>query len=160
MTNLRRSWSKIGSRAVQPQQQAYSNEYLFSALNPITGDNFHLILPAMTSDIMLVYLTKLKEEHPNEHVVVVWDNAPCHRRKDLHEIEGLTLVRLPSYSPELNPAERYFEEIRRITSNRVFDSLDNQAELVTKAVNDWADNERIKKLTGYEWIRKQWLEVS
>lgn len=159
MTNLRRSWSKIGERAILPQQQAYSNEYLFSALSPITGDNFHLILPSMTSQTMLIYLQELKKQHPDEHVVVVIDNAPCHRKKCLYEIEGLTLVNLPSYSPELNPAERYFEEIRRITANRVFDSLDNQAELVTKAVNDWSDNDKIKKLTGYEWIRRQWEEV-
>ena len=159
MTNLRRSWSKVGMRAVLPQQQAYSNEYLFSALNPITGDNFHLLLPSMTSETMFIYLTELKKQHVDEHVVVVIDNAPCHRKKCLHEIEGLTLVHLPSYSPELNPAERYFEEIRRITANRVFESLDAQAKLITQAVNDWADNEKIKQLTGYEWILKQFSEV-
>jgi transposase len=46
---------------------------------------------------------------------VVLDNAPCHRRKDIGEIPGLTVLFLPPYSPELNPAERFFEELRRAT---------------------------------------------
>lgn len=160
MSNLRRSWSLVGERAVLPQQQAYSNEYLYSALAPVTGDNFHLLLPAMTADITHLFLTELKKQHPNQHVVVVWDNAPCHRRKDMREIKGLTVVRLPSYSPELNPVERYFEEIRRVTANRVFKSLTQQADLVTEAVIAWSGAEKLKQLIGYGWIREQWLEVS
>ena len=156
MTNLRRSWSAKGIRAVLPQQQAYSNAYLFTALNPITGNDFHLLLPAMNGDITKVFLLELKKQHPDKEVVLVWDNAPCHRRKDLHEIEGLTLINLPSYSPELNPAERYFEEIRRITANRIFESLEKCEEVIIRAINEWSDPEKIKKLTGYDWILEQW----
>ena len=159
MTNLRRSWSPKGIRAILPQQQAYSNAYLFTALNPITGNDFHLLLPAMTSDITKVFLLELKKQHPDKEVVLVWDNAPCHRRKDLHEIEGLKLIHLPSYSPELNPVERYFEEIRRITANRVFESLEKCEEVITKAINKWDDPEKLKKLIGYDWILEQCGEV-
>lgn len=156
MSNFRRSWSPVGERAVLPQQHEYVNEYLFSAIAPLSGNSFHLILPSMTSDITHLFLRELKKQHPNRHVGVVWDNAPCHRRKDMREIEGLTVVHLPAYSPELNPTERFFEEMRRVTSNRIFESLEAQEELITKAVNDWSDDiERMKRLTGYEWILKQ-----
>ena len=159
MSNLKRSWSPKGIRAVLPQQQAYSNAYLFSAVSPVTGEDFHLLLPAMTSDIMKIFLLELKKQHSDKEVVIILDNAPCHRRKDLHNIEGLTLVNLPSYSPELNPAERYFEEIRRVTANRIFKSLDKCEELIIEAVNSWSDPKRLKKLLGYSWILKQWGEV-
>jgi len=161
MTNMRRSWSQVGKRAVLPQQQAYSNAYLYSALAPLSGSSFHLMLPAMDSDITLLFLQELKKQHSREHVVVVWDNAPCHRRKDMRKIEGLTLISLPSYSPELNPVERFFEEVRRTTANRVFESLEKQETLITKAVNEWSnDLERMKKLIGYEWIKRQWAVVN
>ena len=114
----------------------------------------------MTSDITKIFLFELKKQHPNKEVVVIWDNAPCHRRKDLHNIKGLTLIHLPSYSPELNPAERYFEEIRRITANRVFKSLDNCEELIIEAVKAWNNPGRLKQLLGYSWILEQWGEVS
>ena len=78
----------------------------------------------------------------------------------MREIEGLTVVHLPSYSPELNPVERYFEEIRRITANRVFESLVQQAELITEAVIAWSGAEKLKQLIGYGWIKEQWLGVS
>ncbi len=159
MTNLRRSWSPIGVRTCLPQQQAYKNAYLFSAVSPITGEDFHLLLPKMTSDLMFVFLTELKKKHPFQDVFVVVDNAPCHRRKDLHEIEGLTLIHLPSYSPELNPAERYFEEIRRDTANQVFESLEKCEEVITKAIKRWTP-EGLRQLLGYEWILDQWGGVS
>ncbi len=115
----------------------------------------------MTADITHLFLTELKKQHPQQPVVVVWDNAPCHRRKDMREIDGLTVVPLPSYSPELNPAERFFEEMRRATANRVFESLDAQAVRITQAVNEWSDDtERVKTLTGYGWIREQLAVVS
>lgn len=83
------------------------------------------------------------------------DNAPCHRRKDLHEIPGLTLIHLPSYSPELNPTERYFEEIRRDTANQVFESLEKCEEVITQSIKKWTP-EGLKKLLGYDWILDQW----
>jgi transposase len=161
MTNLRRSWSKVGTRAVLPQQMGYANRYLFSAVAPLTGESFHLIgFKAMDSDTESAFLTALKRKHPNEHVVVVLDKAPCHRRKDLREIPGLSLVFLPPYAPELNPAERFFEEIRRATANTIFSELDDIEAAITKAVNRWADNTKaMQQLLNYPWIREQCREV-
>jgi len=110
MTNLGCSWSAVGERAILPQQQAYENGYLFSAHAPLSGESFHLMLPAMDSNATLLFLQELKKQHPQKHVVV-WDNAPCHRRKDVRKIDGLTLVPLSPYAPELNPTERFFEEM-------------------------------------------------
>lgn len=78
-----------------PQQNTYTNGYLFSAVAPLSGANFHLLLSVMKANLVHLYLSELKKRHPNEHVVVVWDNAPWHRRRDVDAIEGLTLVPLP-----------------------------------------------------------------
>jgi hypothetical protein len=43
ISNYKRSWSAIGKRTVIANQQEYANRYLYSAIDPITGDNFHLI---------------------------------------------------------------------------------------------------------------------
>lgn len=160
MTNLRRSWSPIGARAIIPHQQAYLNAYLYSAVSPLTGKGFHLLLPDMTSDIMKIFLEELKKQHPDQEVVVVLDNAPCHKRKDIKNINGLTLINLPSYSPELNPTERYFEEIRRETANRIFDSLEKCEERIMEAIEKWSKPDKLKNLIGYEWILKQCVVVN
>ena len=41
ISNYRRSWSKVGERSIDNQQE-YSNRYLYSAIDPINGDNFHM----------------------------------------------------------------------------------------------------------------------
>lgn len=81
--------------------------------------------------------------------------------KLLQTIPGLTLVFLPSYSPELNPAERFFEEIRRATANRIFESIEKQEAVITMVVNRWSnDPVAMKQLLGYDWILKQCRIVS
>jgi transposase len=69
---------------------------------------------------------------------LVWDNAPGHRDADITDLD-LALVGLPAYSPELNPAERLFEEIRRHVEGRVYATLD-------------ANPPRVRQLCGWDWI--------
>ena len=66
------------------------------------------------------------EDHPR--VLLTIDNAPWHRgrRIDLALAENphLQFYRLPSYSPQLNPIERFWKKLRRrATHNRLFDAL-------------------------------------
>jgi transposase len=61
-------------------------------------------------------------------VVLLIDNAPWHRGKPidaaLAENPHLKFQRLPSYSPQLNPIERFWKKLRRrATHNRLFDRL-------------------------------------
>lgn len=157
ISNFRRSWSKIGARASLDQQMTYENKYLFSAVSPRSGKSFHLLgFPDMDSDTVLVFLTELKKEHPDKHVYVVWDNAPTHRPLILRQIPGLTVIFLPPYSPELNPAERFFEEMRRATADKTFENLAEQEKAIEKAILGWMEDEtRLKGLVGYGWILEQ-----
>ena len=85
---------------------------------------------------------------------VVWDKAPSHRAKSLAEL-GTVRVFLPSYSPELNPAERIFEEVRRRVEGKVYESLCDkreEAEIYLKELA--ADPERVKSLCGWGWLRE------
>jgi transposase len=67
-----------------------------------------------------------RDRHPE--VVLLIDNAPWHRGKPvdaaLAENPHLRFKRLPSYSPQLNPIERFWKKLRRrATHNRLFDRL-------------------------------------
>ena len=110
----------------------------------------------MDSAATRAFLTALKEKHHDQQVVIVWDNAPCHRPRAFREILGLTIIFLPPYSPELNPAERFFEEMRRATCNTLFESLEQQEQTIASAVNQWADDiPAMQQLLGYAWIKEQ-----
>lgn len=63
--------------------------------------------------------------HPR--VILVIDNAPWHRGGPIDEAMAdhphLEFYRLPSYSPSLNPVERFWKKLRRrATHNRLFDA--------------------------------------
>jgi len=157
ISNIRRSWSKIGIRTIQDTQQSFDNRYLFSAVSPITGESFHLSgIDGFDSIATYVFLIELKKQHTDKTVIVVWDNAPCHRPQIHREIEGLIVLFLPPYSPELNPAERFFGEVRKATANQVFDDIESQEKLIEARVCELADDvEGMKRLLGYEWILEQ-----
>jgi hypothetical protein len=66
------------------------------------------------------------DRHPA--VVLLIDNAPWHRGKPIDEALAanphLRFERLPAYSPQLNPIERFWKKLRRrATHNRLFDTL-------------------------------------
>lgn len=157
ISNYKRSWSKIGKRTVIANQQEYANRYLYSAIDPINGDNFHLLgFNDVNAAITKKFLEELCKKYPDNHIVLVWDNAPFHRKKELHKMDGLTPIFLPSYSPELNPVERFYGEVRKSTANRLFATIEFQEAVIEEEVVKWIENpQKMKKLTGYEWILEQ-----
>ena len=157
ISNYRRSWSPVGIRTIIDNQQRFSNRYLFSAVAPLTGESFHLIgLEENTSAMIALFFDELEKAYPDKHIVMVFDNAPSHRPKVVRERDRMTCIYLPPYSPEMNPAERFFGEMRKATANRIFETLDEQEKVIEQAVKEFSlDEVRMKQLTGYEWIRKQ-----
>lgn len=157
ISNFRRSWSRVGERTIIDSQQLFDNRYLFSAVAPISGRSFHLSgIDGFDTSAAHTFLLELKKEHPDKLVILVWDNAPCHRPKIHREIPGLIVLFLPPYSPELNPVERFFEELRKATANHIFKSIAEQEKAIYEALNTLANNTNaMKQLLGYEWILKQ-----
>ena len=77
------------------------------------------------------HLRHVGRMYPRERfgrVVLLIDNAPWHRGKLIDEVMAanphLEFKRLPSYSPQLNPIERFWKALRRrATHNRLFDTI-------------------------------------
>ena len=89
-------------------------------------------------------------------VVLVWDNAPCHKPQIHREIPGLIIIFLPPYSPELNPAERFFEELRKATADQIFKTIEEQEVAIEAKLNTLTDDiPAMKRLLGYDWILEQ-----
>ncbi len=81
---------------------------------------------AFAAHLRHVGRTYPREKHPR--VVLLIDNAPWHRGRPVDEALAenphLEFKRLPSYSPQLNPIERFWKKLRRrATHNRLFDTL-------------------------------------
>jgi len=162
MSNTRRSWSKKGKRTVYQNQQEFSNRYLYTAVDPISGETFHLMdFEDASTNQTDTFLLALQEKFPDDHLIIVWDRAPFHRSQALKR-KHMTLISLPSYSPQLNPVERYFGEMRKVTANQIFrEGMESLSKIVENGILALSKNlEAIKTLTGYSWILEQWQIVS
>ncbi len=92
-------------------------------------------------------------------VVLLIDNAPWHRGKAidaaLAENPHLEFKRLPSYSPQLNPIERFWKVLRRrATHNRLFDTIADLKKSVRASLSDF-QTARQRMLTLINGRRKK-----
>ena len=121
-------------------RRAYEWTYLYAALDPSSGESFSLYLPGMDSLCLEAFLERLGEAYADHHLVVVLDGAPSHTSSQIVLPENVSLLALPSYSPELNPVERWFQEFRRALSNRTFETVEPLQEALTKVLEPyWLD---------------------
>jgi transposase len=130
-----RQWAMRGARVSAPVKTGYSNFYLYAAVAPKSGEYFILELPRVDTEIVNIYLKELSEAYSEKNILLIWDQAGYHRSKDLQIPPNIVIEPLPPYSPELNPAERLWRWLRRhVCRNRLFRSLDEQAEALGKTI--------------------------
>jgi len=143
---LRRVLAPRGVKVVQKVQLVYEWTYLLLAVDPLRGQIRWSWIERMNTEHLLPVLRQWKLP------CVVWDGAPAHQAQALSELE-MVRIRQPAYSPELNPAERVFEEVRRAVEGEVYPSLEAKqqaAEVYLRALE--ADPERVRQLCGWEWL--------
>jgi transposase len=134
-------------RTVQDKYQWF---WLYTAVEPTTGESFSLYLPSLDSICLQVFLEQLKAAYPDDALLLVMDWASSHGSTRAIWPQDTQPLLLPSYSPQLNPAERCFQELRRALSNRLFETLETLQGALTDALRPfWHDKPRLAQLTGY-----------
>lgn len=118
-------WCRKGVRPIARICPGYKNFYLYAAINPLTGEQFTLQLPAVNTEMMNLYLEHFQKEYPERRILLVLDQAGWHLSKELTIPKGIQFEPLPPYSPELNPVERLWRWLRlHVCRNRLYNSLD------------------------------------
>lgn len=134
---IARQWALRGKSLSAPIKTGYSNFYLYAAVDPKGGECFILELPRVDTEIVNIFLQELSETYSDKRILLIWDQAGYHRSKDLQIPANIVIESLPPYSPELNPAERLWRWLRRhACRNRLFKSLDEQAEALTQTIRN------------------------
>lgn len=80
--------------------------YLFGAVEPATGDDFLLELPALNTETFQVFIDAFSQQYPSTTNIMIMDRGAFHMARDLVIPGNVTFIFLPPYSPELNPIER------------------------------------------------------
>ena len=151
--STRRVWGTRGIRVVQTIQIRRQWAYLFLVVGPVSGELNWEWMSTMTTEDTIETLLKHRERSSID--TLVWDGASSHRSKEVQNIEGITSIVQPPYSPELNPVERVFEEVRRWTEGRVYEKIEDKIAAVDAFLDELgSDPKRVKSLCGWKWITK------
>lgn len=145
-------WCKTGIRPLVPCHHIREYRYAYGAVEPLTGESCFLIMPYCNTDCMNVFLDHLSKTYPTDKIILVCDGAAWHKAKALNIPENIKLVFIPPYTPEMNPIEQIWKEIRkRGFRNEIFPTL---AKVVDRLCNTICSlsTDTIKSITARNWI--------
>lgn len=113
-----------------------------------------MVLPYANTEAMQLHLNEIsKNVSKSYHAVIVMDKAGWHLANKLKIPKNITIIKLPPYSPELNPMEQVFQQLRKLKlSNACYGNFDDIDQACVEAWNSFVDKKRnIKRLALRKW---------
>lgn len=129
---------------------------MFGAVCPATGETEAIIAPFVSKEMMEQHLIQISDKtRSGRHAVVIMDGAGWHTEDIASELDNLSIIKLPPYSPELNPIEQVWQWLRqRHLANQCFTNYDD---IVDKCTQAWLSfikcKNTVKRLCSRDWAR-------
>ena len=154
ITDPKGCWAPAKVRPSVPCQIVREYTFVFAAASPADGVLDSLILPQVNAEARSVFLEEVASRDSEDFILMIMDKAGWHRANELRVPDNMRLFFLPPYSPELNPVEHLWEEIReKWFTNKVFRSLEAVEDLLIEALVTLEGNKnRVASITGFDWI--------
>jgi transposase len=128
---------------------------MFGAVCPTTGETEALIAPHVNKDLMTRHLEQISvKTEAGRYAVVIIDGAGWHQASLVEDITNVSIMKLPPYSPKLNPIEQVCSGLRQHhLANRCFGGYDDIVDACSMAWNDFvSDVKRVTKMCSRDWI--------
>jgi hypothetical protein len=153
---VRRVWAPRGVKVRQRVQMQREWRSLALAVDGRRGTLHWCWIASMKGPAIAEAVAAWKEQGIQ---AVVWDGASGHRAPEVRQV-GLALLQQPPYAPELQPAERVFEELRQQVEGKVYATLEEKVAAVERELQALAaDPERVQRLAGWQWIEEAWAAL-
>jgi transposase len=145
---------RITARGVQPTiSSAYRFEsfYLYGAVEPATGESFFLELPHLNTDTFQIFVNELAKAFTASCNILLLDHGAFHKAKALALADNLITLFLPPYSPELNPIERLWRDLKDQLAGNLPHTLDELFEQVAQIITRYSTND-LRSLTAFSYL--------
>jgi len=111
-----KTWAPKGQTPIVKGTGARFGLNMVAAVSGRGQMKFMIVKGTVTADQICEFLNRLMHEH-EQKVILIWDGHPTHRSKKvtkhIESFKGrLEIYTLPSYSPELNPAEQVWNHVK------------------------------------------------
>ena len=152
---LRRVWAPRGERPIAPCHHRFEWLYVTAFVSPATGESFWYLSDGVSKALFEKTLALFAREAGagrGRIIVLVLDNAGWHTEPGLAVPEGVRLVYLPPYTPELQPAETLWTLVDEPVVNKHFETLaDLDAAVAERCVALNKDRDLVKGPAGFHW---------
>jgi transposase len=155
---ITRVWAPKGSRPRAVRQNGREWLYVLIAVCAGTGTASALIMPELNTAVVNLFLEQVARDLPaGVHAVLIWDGAGFHTGRDLVVPGNVSLIRLPPYSPELNPVENLWHYLRsHHWSNREYDGYKALQEEAVRSVRTVCqDAEKLKTICNADYVNRR-----
>lgn len=143
-----RTWAPKGRTPVIKEKAGWEHLSLIAAMAPhgklyVGGQD-----RAYNSESVIGFLEYLCRRYRSKNLIVIWDGATIHRSQAIKDFlvrkKGrVHLVALPGYSPELNPVELLWSQLKRGLKNSVFLNLADLAEVVIEKIEEFRNDTQL-----------------
>jgi putative transposase len=159
-------WCGKNERPIIPKQKVRQYRTVFGAAEPETGDFVYMIeqnekrqkgkrgknKKGAMSRKMNSFMKQLARTYPKDKIVLVCDKASWHTSRYLKIPKRILLVHISPYTPEMNPIEQLWRELRTAGfHNKYFRSIE---EVETTLYNTIANLEpaTLRSITQRNWF--------
>ena len=145
-------WAPPKERPCVTNERHREFRTVYGIVIPRTGEYFFEVYDKNNNEIYADFLKKVAKKFPDYYIVICCDRAGWHTTKMLKVPKNICLFFIPSHTPEMNPIEQVWKEIRkRGFKNVMFKSL---VELFKKfwEIAKSLEKETIKSITLRDWI--------
>ena len=155
----RRLWVEEGEQPLAVVNWKREWLWLYAFVQPQTGETYWWILPYVNTQLFSRVLKDFAQHFgvgKNKRIILPLDQAGWHISQQLEVPEGIHLLPLPPYSPELQPAERLWPLVDEPLANEAFETIAEVEHLVEqRCLRLLSQHQLIRGLTFYYW----WPEV-
>lgn len=151
MTKQKKVLVKRGIKPIGKFQHTYKQLWLWGIFSMINGSSFYWETPIVNNIIFEEYLKAYSDLDPKKLTIMIIDNAGFHSDKNISIPKNIILMRIPPYTPELNPAEKVWQWMKARTSMKFFKNISELQDKITQLVTDF-NKELVKSTTGYKYF--------
>ena len=155
INRLRRCWAPKPLRPTVPRQIVREFVYVFATTCAQLGRLTTLVLPTADTEMMALFLAHLAREFRGYFIVLLVDRAGWHLTPRLAVPDNIRLLPQPAGSPELNPVEHIWEDLReKVLPNMSFSSFSPLVDKLCAGIRALsADVDRVRSMTDFPYLR-------
>jgi transposase len=147
----RRCMTLSGIKPVGTVQYCFDNFYVYGAVEPTTGESFFLELPQLNTANFQIFLNEFAHRYQDTLNIVLMDNGSCHTAKSLVLPDNVVCLFMPPYSPELNPIERLWRDMKDQLAWLLAGQIEELVHHVERIIRQYSQRV-IQSLTSYVYF--------